>query len=34
MRIWRVPLRLSAELQDTGVIQAIDATDIDWVVAS
>jgi IS5 family transposase len=34
MRIWRVLLRLSAQLQDTGDIQAIDATGFDRVGAS
>jgi IS5 family transposase len=34
MRIWRVILRLSAELHDTGEVQAIDATGMDRVAAS
>lgn len=34
MRIWRVMLRLSAQLQETGEIQAIDATGFDRVAAS
>ena len=34
MRIWRVLQRLSAELHDTGEIEAIDATGMDRVAAS
>lgn len=34
MRIWRVLLRLSAQLHDTGEIQAIDATGFDRDAAS
>jgi len=34
MRIWRVLLRLSAQLQDPSKIQAIDATGFDRVAAS
>jgi IS5 family transposase len=34
MRLWRVLLRLSAELHETGEIQAIDATGMDRVAAS
>jgi len=34
MRIWRVLLRLSADLVDTGEVQAIDATGFDRVQAS
>ena len=34
MRIWRVLLRLSAELQESGDVQAIDATGFDRVAAS
>ncbi|MEF8772752.1 IS5 family transposase [Halodesulfurarchaeum sp.] len=34
MRIWHVLLRLSAQLQETGDIQAIDATGFDRVAAS
>jgi len=34
MPIWRRLLRLSAELHDTGEIQAIDATGMDRVAAS
>lgn len=34
MRIWRVLLRLSAELKDPGGIHAIDATGFDWIAAS
>ena len=34
MRIYRVLLRLSAELQETGDVQAIDATGLDRVAAS
>ena len=34
MPIWRVLLRLSAELHDTGEIQAIDATGMDRISAS
>ncbi|AWB28524.1 IS5 family transposase [Halococcoides cellulosivorans] len=34
MRIWRVLLRLSAELHDTGDVQAIDATGMDRIAAS
>jgi len=34
MRIWRVMLRLSAQLQETGDVQAIDATGLDRVAAS
>jgi hypothetical protein len=34
MRIWRVLLRLSAQLQDPGDTQAIDATGFDRVAAS
>lgn len=34
MRIWRVLLRLSAELQEPGEVQAIDATGFDRVQAS
>jgi len=34
MRIWRVLLRLSAQLQEPGEIQAIDATGFDRVQAS
>jgi len=34
MRIWRVLLRLSAQLQDPGETQAIDATGFDQVAAS
>jgi len=34
MRIWRVLLRLSTQLEDTGVVQAIDARGFDRVAAS
>jgi IS5 family transposase len=34
MRIWRVLLRLSAQLHETGDVQAIDATGFDRVAAS
>ena len=34
MRIWRVLLRLSAELHDFGDVQAIDATGMDRIAAS
>ena len=34
MRNWRVMLRLSAQLQETGEVQAIDATGLDRVAAS
>jgi len=34
MRIWRVLLRLSADLHDTGEVQAIDATGMDRITAS
>ena len=34
MRIWRVLLRLSADLQETGEVKAIDATGLDRVAAS
>ena len=34
MRIWRVLLRLSAQLEDTGVVQTIDVTGFDRVAAS
>jgi IS5 family transposase len=34
MRIWRVLLRLSAELQDLDDVQAIDATGMDRIAAS
>jgi len=34
VRIWRVLLRLSAELHDLGDIQAIDATGMDRIAAS
>ncbi|WP_186007760.1 IS5 family transposase [Halanaeroarchaeum sulfurireducens] len=34
MRIWRVLLRLSADLQETGEVKAIDATGLDRVSAS
>ena len=34
MRIWLVLLRLSAQLQDTGDIQAVDATGFDRVAAT
>ena len=34
MRIWRVLLRLSGELHDTGEGQAIDATGMDRIAAS
>jgi IS5 family transposase len=33
MRIWRVLLRLSAELHDFGDVQAIDATGMDQIAA-
>jgi len=34
MRIWRIPLRLSAELHNTSDIQVIDAANRDRVAAS
>jgi hypothetical protein len=34
MPLWRAFLRLSAELHDTGEIQAIDATGMDRIEAS
>jgi len=34
MRIWRVLLRLSAEVYDLGAVQAIDATSMDRIAAS
>jgi len=34
IRIWRVLLRLSAELHDIGDVQAIDATGMDRIAAS